>query len=379
MDLAVRALQVLRRVEVAAVADRVVEELVLVEEEARAEVRVVRPVEILRGQEERLLLGEGAVLDAATDDARRRRALGGAAGLAERNVEPAGARVVRVERDVHQAAVLPHPDRRQPGDGRLGDAVAEDAQPPRTLGHEQRAVRQDLDVPRIGEAIDDGLDAEGVLLGRHGAGRQRRRPGPRERAAGGAIAQLADVDHHRADVLLVERGAEPQHRRAGPAVLDAGSNLGVTAAVGPRVVEQARRRAAAAVGAVTAGAHLSEGGDDAARRLRGLREEERRGHCRAEEGGGERRTGEPSGHAEHCMCVDGACTRRQPHDASGLRPRHSCGGRVGHAGGMKVGGRALTRGRGPCLRRSSRRGACRARDTAAPGACWPRRRRRSRP
>ena len=91
MDLAVRALQVLRRVEVAAVADRVVEELVLVEEEPGAEVGVVGPVEILRGLEQRLLLDEGAVLDLAADDARGRRALGGAAGLAEREVEPAGA------------------------------------------------------------------------------------------------------------------------------------------------------------------------------------------------------------------------------------------------------------------------------------------------
>ena len=186
--------------------------------------------------------------------------------------------------------------------------------------------------------VDDGLDTERRACSRcHDAGRQRRRPGARQRCAGGAFAQLADVDHHRADVLVVQRRAERRHRRARPPVLDAGGELGVTAAVRPGVVEQARRRAAAAVGAVAAGAHLSEGGDDAARRLRRLREESRRGHCRAEKGRGERRTGKPSGHGQHCMCV----------------------------------------GRG--LRRSSRRGACRARDTAWPAACWPRRRRRSRP
>ena len=157
------------------------------------------------------------------------------------------------------------------------------------------------------EAVDDGLDTEPMLFGCHDAGRQRRRPDARQRCAGGALAQLADVDHHRPDVLLVQRGAEPQHRRAGPAVLDAGGNLGVTAAVGPRVVEQARRRAAAAGGAVTVRAHLSEGVDDAARRLRGLCGETRRGHRRAEEGGGERRTGEPSGHG------DIVCWRRASH------------------------------------------------------------------
>ena len=76
VDLAVRALEVLRRVEVAAVPDRVVEMLVLVPEEAGAEVGVVGPVEILRGLEQRLLLDEGVVLDLAADDAGGRRALG---------------------------------------------------------------------------------------------------------------------------------------------------------------------------------------------------------------------------------------------------------------------------------------------------------------
>ena len=193
-----------------------------------------------------------------------------AARLAEGQVDPAGLRVVGMDGDVHQPAVLPHPDRRQAGDRRAGDAVAEDAQPPRALGHEQRAVRQDHGLPRVLEAVDDGLDPEPVLFGCHDAGRQRRRPGARQRCAGGALAQLADVDHHRPDVLLVQRGAERRHRRARPAVLDAGGDLGVTAAVRPGVVEQARRRAAAAVGAVTVGAHLPEGADDAARRLGGL-------------------------------------------------------------------------------------------------------------
>ena len=260
--------------------------------------------------------------------------------------------VVGMEGDVHQPAVLAHPDRRQAGDRRPGHAVAEDAQPPRALGHEQRAVGQDLHVPRVHEAVDDGLDTEPMLFGCHDAGRQRRRPHARQRCAGGALAQLADVDHHRPDVLLVQRGAEPHHRRAGPAVLDAGGNLGVTAAVGPRVVEQARRRAAAAGGTVTVRAHLSEGVDDAARRLRGLRGETRRGHRRAEEGGGERRTGEPSGHGEQ-----------------GTRSRDA-----GHPGTDVC--RHLT---APWTTPKTRRGACRARGTDAPGACWPRRRRRSRP
>ena len=299
MDLAVRALQVLGRVEVAAIADRVVEMLALVPEEAAAEVRVVGPEEILRRLEQRLLLDQRTVLDLAADHPRRRGALGAAARLAEGEVDPAVLGVVGMDGGVHQAAVLPHPDRRQARDRRAGDAVAEDAQPPDALGHEQRAVGQDHRLPRVVEAVDDRLDPEGVQLGLHHVGRERRRRA-RQQPAGGVVAQLADVDHHRADVLVAQGAAERRHRRARPPVLDAGGDLGVTAAVRPRVVEQARRRSAAAVGAVTVGAHLREGVDDAARRLGGLRGRRGvqvwRGRRRAEKAGGDCHPGEPSIH-----------------------------------------------------------------------------------
>ena len=71
------------------------------------------------------------------------------------------------------------------------------------------------------------VDAEGVLLGWDRACRNRGRRHARERRGRGAITQLADVDHHQADVLVGHRGAERRHRRAGPAVLDAGRDLGI--------------------------------------------------------------------------------------------------------------------------------------------------------
>ena len=130
--------------------------------------------------------------------------------------------------------------------------------------------------------------------------------------------------------------------------------------------------------AVAARAHLAEDGDDAARRLSrlaGLRHEAR--PLPRQEGGGERHTGEPSEHGDHCMCVDGAWTRRQPHDASGRGLGIRVAAALSRAGGGGCSGRPFQR---PASSDRLRVGVLLGRrGTAAPAACWPRRRRRSRP
>ncbi len=58
VQLAVRTAEILRELLVAAVADRVEQVSVLVEDEARAEVRVVDPIEFRRRLEQRLMIGQ---------------------------------------------------------------------------------------------------------------------------------------------------------------------------------------------------------------------------------------------------------------------------------------------------------------------------------
>ena len=179
VDLAERLGEILRVRHVVLLAEREEQVPLLVEDEARSVVRVRRAVELGLRAEDDLLLGPLVVLvDLAADDDRHRRRIGRTAtasatlrggcrrgrrcridrrggrrreagqrlGIGE--IDPAVARVLRVDLDVEHPAVLLLPDLgrtfhrvRQQG------ALVDDAKAARTLGDEQPAVRQERQGP----------------------------------------------------------------------------------------------------------------------------------------------------------------------------------------------------------------------------------------
>ena len=157
--------------------------------------------------------------------------------------------------DVEHAAVLLFPDFRQPL--HLGQelAVLDNAQPARTLGDEQAAIRQKREPPRRLDPSRDDLDLERLLLRLDdlivGIGDVLR-------AALEGRGLRPDVGDELPDLLLGQRPLEGRHFRRRDAVRDVPGEALVVGAPAPLIVEEARRAAAGEGGAVAAGADLGE-------------------------------------------------------------------------------------------------------------------------
>ena len=128
-------------------------------------------------------------------------------------------------------------------------SVADDAQPPRPLAHEQCAVGQELDAPGRIQPVGEHLGAECVAFALDARRQGQRRW--RQRAETRAFLRLPDVNHHGADLQVGQRGAERLHGRARHAIADDAGDVGIGVAVLPLRVDKARSLAALERGAVT--------------------------------------------------------------------------------------------------------------------------------
>ena len=190
---------------------------------------------------DRLLVHPPAAADAAADDLGRRRRRRARVGIGE--VDPPGLVKARVKRDVHQAAVLPHPDRRRPGHRRANrPARIEHPQQARALAHQEPAVGQEGQAPRRREPVGHHLDPEPVRLA--GAHLAVDEPGPADRCGLQRHARLAQVVHHRANLGRRQQRAEGGHAGGRLPVGDGACQRVVAAAEHPGVVEQRLRLAA---------------------------------------------------------------------------------------------------------------------------------------
>ncbi len=181
MDLAQRRSQVLRHLEIVALAHRPEEMPLAVEQEARAVMVGAGAVGIFRRLEQHLLLdpfiggidltahdpGHGGgreigrlVLARLHLIARRHGGIG--------EINPAVLRVIGMQRDIQHAAVLAHEHggRALHGLGQLAGLVQE-ADAPGALGEDHAAVRQEGEAPGLVQPFGQRLHLEGGLLGLH--------------------------------------------------------------------------------------------------------------------------------------------------------------------------------------------------------------------
>jgi hypothetical protein len=208
------------------------------------------------GLEQDLLIDPRVLLDPAADDARHRRraaALGVAAAVAVAEIDPAVRRVIRIDRDVHHAA-LPHDERLGRPLDRLGEQSAIDHLSDRAglLGDQGVRGAQERDAPRVVQPLGERLDVDGVILGLELA---RLLLARRLAPVGGPLERLDVVDHG-VDLRVGEAALVLGH--AGPldAELGVAEEVLASSAELPVAVDHGLRAAAARADAVTADAGL---------------------------------------------------------------------------------------------------------------------------
>ena len=189
-DLAQGAVEVLRRVELLALAERDVHGLVGPEHDARAEVAGAGGLRCLPVDDRDV--GERIADEAAARDRGAREVLLGAAALLGVGpVDPRLARVVRVDGDIEQTALVAERDRRhsESREGALARGI-EQQQRAGLLGDEHPAVGQEREAPGALEVVveydrarRDGRGGRGHGLGgqRRDSRRQPHHPGEEER------------------------------------------------------------------------------------------------------------------------------------------------------------------------------------------------------
>jgi hypothetical protein len=189
--------QVLRRVELAAVAHGHEQLAVGREGEARAEMDAAAHFRLLPEDHLRAIEGGRRVVEAAARHRRRGAAL---ARLGEGEVDEAARGEIGRKGDVEQPALALRQDARHAFE-RLRDRAVrcDDPQAPGALCHEHAPVRQEGETPGVLEPVGDGLDQDLGLVGlearlrRRGRERGDRQQGAGERGACKHVASGASV------------------------------------------------------------------------------------------------------------------------------------------------------------------------------------------
>ncbi len=233
-------------------------------------------IELDRRLVNRLLLDELSLLQLAADDGGHRGPVGRRVAVGE--VDPSIGRVTRVHCDIEQPALALADDGRDASD-RFGQqrAVFDDAQTAGFLRHERTAIGQKIDTPRHLEPEDHRFEFERVQLALHH--RRGLRPGEGGLLALGLGGLFANVDHHRADLLLRQGLGHRRHARGEIALLDRLGEAGVVAAQLPHVVDQAGRLGAGQLRPVAARAQFAVQLRDVTRVRLWLRMHEQRREC----------------------------------------------------------------------------------------------------